>query len=273
MSPDDKDKNLAESDKIVREAKRERRKRRINFIGALLFSIPVLFLPLLWPAYDYAYTCRIPQGTKVVDFSVAVPYAPCFEYFFQSEKYRLWPLLYYRRYVIPDGATEIVALCFCQRHLRSIRIADSVTSIGERAFADCPFLRDVALPESLTEIRSGMFVRCSNLKHIRIPSGVRSIERYAFCQSGLLEIVLPESLESIGEGAFTECTGLKKIVIPPKVKEIGPRAFADCTALADVELPPGMTVAPDAFEGTPFQQAAERKGTSPELTSVTIRRP
>lgn len=108
-----------------------------------------------------------------------------------------------------------------------------------------------------------MFVRCSNLKHIRIPSGVRSIERYAFCESGLLEIVLPESLESIGEGAFTECTGLKKIVIPPKVKEIGPRAFADCTALADVELPPGVTVAPDAFDGTPFQQ---EKKTSPELT-------
>ena len=240
-----------ESGEQSREEKRGRRMREIRYFAVLLFVVFLLSL-LGWGAYDYAYVCRIPKGTKVVDQAMVRTHNhnSCFEYFFQSEKYSLWPYLFYRQYVIPDGATEIGHLAFCQRHLRGIRIADSVTVIGEAAFQDCPFLKDVVMPASLTEIGRGAFARCSNLTHLRFPSGVRKIGDYAFLKTGLRELVLPESLEFIGERAFVDCTGLKKIVISPGVKEIGPRAFAGCTALADIELPPGVNVAPNAFEGT-----------------------
>ena len=196
--------NTSEADEQTREEKRERRIREIRYFAVLL--LVVFVLPLLaWGAYDYAYVCRIPEGTKVVDQAMVRTHNhnSCFEYFFQSEKYSLWPYLFYRQYVIPDGATEIGHLAFCQLHLRGIRIADSVTVIGEAAFQDCPFLKDVVMPASLTEIGRGAFCRCSNLTHLRFPSCVRKIGDYAFLETGLRELVLPESLENIGQGAFS----------------------------------------------------------------------
>ena len=82
----------------------------------------------------------------------------------------------------------------------------------------------------------------------------------------LKRVELPNSLKMIGGGAFAGCTALEKICIPDGVTEIGIGAFLGCSSLSDVELPPGVNVAPEAFEGTPFQQAAERNGTSSELT-------
>lgn len=94
-----------------------------------------------------------------------------------------------------------------------------------------------------------------------------TIGYYAFSGcTGLETVVLRDGLKEIQQGAFENCTGLKKIVIPSSVKHIGYQAFHGCSALVDIELPPGLKVAPDAFEGSPFQQAAERNGTSPELT-------
>ena len=58
-------------------------------------------------------------------------------------------------------------------------IPNSVTSIGDYAFAECGFLRDIT-----------------------IPNGVTHIGDYAFDWSGLKSITIPNSVTSIGEEAF-----------------------------------------------------------------------
>ena len=53
--------------------------------------------------------------------------------------------------------------------MKSIKIPDSVTLIGGKAFHRCAGLTNVTIPDSVTSIGYGAFAGCSNLKSITIP--------------------------------------------------------------------------------------------------------
>ena len=77
---------LSESDELAREEKRERRMRAFKRVAIAAFILLLLFL-LVYGAYDYAFVCRIPRGTTVVDSNAARPDAPCFDYFFRDRRF------------------------------------------------------------------------------------------------------------------------------------------------------------------------------------------
>lgn len=54
-------------------------------------------------------------------------------------------------------------------NLRSVRLPDSLTSIGDGAFADCVSLESVDLPASLTSIGNHAFAGCTKLTTIEYP--------------------------------------------------------------------------------------------------------
>ena len=64
-----------------------------------------------------------------------------------------------------------------------------MTSIGERAFAECISLTSIALPDGIISVEHSTFVYCS----------------------GLTSIILPESLVSIGNWAFEDCSALTSV--------------------------------------------------------------
>ncbi|MDY5736836.1 MAG: leucine-rich repeat domain-containing protein, partial [Candidatus Onthomorpha sp.] len=76
---------------------------------------------------------------------------------------------------------------------------NSVTSIGERAFASCSGLISVTIPNSVTSIGDYAFYLCR----------------------GLTSVTIPNSVTSIGEWAFWGCSGLTSIVsnavVPPAI--------------------------------------------------------
>lgn len=81
-----------------------------------------------------------------------------------------------------------------------------VLEIAACAFKDCTGLTSIKIPNSVTSIGYEVFKGCSSLISIEIPNSVTSIDYYAFegCSS-LTSINIPNSVTSIGGSAFNGC--------------------------------------------------------------------
>ena len=126
--------------------------------------------------------------------------------------------------------------------IKTVKIQNGVTSIGDYAFDNCTSLTSIEIPSSVTSIGDGAFAYCTSLTSIEIPSGVTSIGSRVFkdCTS-LTSIEIPSGVTSIGDYAFKNCTSLASIEIPSSVTSIGNEAFAYCTNLTSIEIPGGVT--------------------------------
>ncbi len=164
----------------------------------------------------------------------------------------------------------------CDRTVTSIKIPSNVesngqtytvTSIGNRAFANCHGLTSVDIPDGVTSIGDYAFSSCSGLTSVDIPDGVTSIGGYAFggCSS-LTEVTIPDSVTVIDSGTFIECTDLTSVDIPDGVTSIGDFAFSRCSGLTSVTIPGSVTsIGRYAFEDCSALTKITFEGTVPYL--------
>lgn len=90
--------------------------------------------------------------------------------------------------------------------IKTVNIANGVTSIGKNAFAFCPAITSVAIPNSVTSIGDSAFDNCTALADITIPNSVTSVGSYAFYYcTALTRISIGAGVTSIGNYAFTRC--------------------------------------------------------------------
>lgn len=102
--------------------------------------------------------------------------------------------------------TTIGHAAFFNSAVTSVTIPDSVTSISDSAFINCPQLTNISIPNSVTYIGFSAFNSCTSLKSITLPSSLSTIQSYAFCNCGNLETIrIPVSVTSIGNCAFADC--------------------------------------------------------------------
>ncbi len=126
--------------------------------------------------------------------------------------------------------------------IKTVNIANGITTIGDNAFYDCNSLTYVTILNSVTTIGDYAFCDCDSLTSVRIGKGVKTIEEKAFsnCHS-LTTITIPDSVITIGNGAFYDCTVLTNVTIPDSVTTIEDEAFYGCISLANVTLGNGVT--------------------------------
>lgn len=140
---------------------------------------------------------------------------------------------------IPDSVKSIGDGAFYNSgFLQYIEFPESLEHIGVYAFADCYFLKEISIPKGVKEIDQGTFDDCWRLKSVTIPDGVISIGYWAFDNCKALErIDIPASVKTIGMGAFTRCSKLKWAAIPEGIEEIREFTFENCYALESVTIP------------------------------------
>ena len=97
------------------------------------------------------------------------------------------------------------------------------------------------IPNTVTSIGNGAFALCTSLTSITIPESVTSIGTHAFTESSLTSITIPESVTSIEDYAFLGCTSLTSVTLGSGVTSIGNSAFSGCSALTSMVVEPGNT--------------------------------
>jgi hypothetical protein len=148
------------------------------------------------------------------------------------------------------GSTGDNGKVYCNM-LKSVRIGNSVTTIGDSAFGGCYGLASVTIPNSVTTIGNSAFGDCYGLASVTIPSGVTTIGNFAFgiCYA-LASVTIPNSVTTIDTYAFVACFALASVTIPSGVTTISDFAFGDCHSLASVTITSGVTTIGDyAFGG------------------------
>lgn len=149
--------------------------------------------------------------------------------------------------VLPSNLAEIGRSCFEAAGITQIDIPNTVTEIGESAFANCYDLASITLPSGLQKISSRMLADCMNLTSIAIPASVTAIGVSAFSNSGITSITIPSTVTTLGSSAFAGCESLTSMDIQANVTEI-PENFAQKCPLTSLTLPNTLqTIGQSAF--------------------------
>lgn len=127
-----------------------------------------------------------------------------------------------------------------------------VTKVDEYAFSGSG-VTAVVLPNSITRLGESAFADATELRQVTLPLGLREIPKYCFAGTSLSDIALPEGVERIGYGAFQECTMLHTMFLPSTLRSIEAYALDWCFNLYEIYcsalLPP--RVGHDAFDWLP----------------------
>ena len=150
--------------------------------------------------------------------------------------------------VIPEGVKNVGQNAFAgnifedenKSVLTSVKLPESLETIGNYAFRSNYKLSSINFPASLTSIGDNAFGMCDSLTSVNLHRGV-SLKKNVFqdCKS-LTSVTLPSDLTSVPDSTFFGCSALTSIDIPVGVKKIDQNAFGHCTSLESVVIPEGV---------------------------------
>jgi hypothetical protein len=159
-------------------------------------------------------------------------------------------------------------------NLIGVTFGNSVTTIGQSAFANCSGLTAVTIPASVTSIGQDAFQSCTGLTSINVDTGntsYSSVDGVLFnkLQTTLVEFppgkstsyTIPNSVTTIGTNAFINVNGLTSVTIGSSVTSIGTNGFQSCNNLSTVTFISNSTLISIGHQA--FQ-------TCPALISITL---
>lgn len=149
-----------------------------------------------------------------------------------------------KKLVVEEGVTAIGNYAFYDGwYLADVSLPDTLKTICEGGFFNCPVLTEITIPDSVTTIGKKAFSFCKALREIDIPDSVTSLgeEAFKYCES-LTRVVLGDGLPYVSEGVFSECESLVDITFGSGITKIYSEAFAECDSLREVTIPARITL-------------------------------
>lgn len=113
---------------------------------------------------------------------------------------------------LPVASIGTAAFIF-NTSISAVSIPESITNIGDVAFASCSGLTNVTIPNA--SIGSSSFANCFGLINVTVGTGVTSIASSAFQNTGMTNVTIPSSVTNLGLVIFHGCTSLNTITVDP----------------------------------------------------------
>ena len=124
-----------------------------------------------------------------------------------------------------------------------------VTAIAPRAFWQSA-VTEVQIPNSITMIGDAAFADAEELTDITLPLGLTAVSRYMLAGTAVTNVVLPEGVTDVAMGAFEDCSRLHTVFLPMTLRRIGDRAFGYCSNLTEIYCD---AATPPHLSGDPFE--------------------
>ena len=107
-----------------------------------------------------------------------------------------------------------------------------VRRVADQACRGNAAIIELRLPETLETIGESAFAECPNLLRVSMAGGTVIGFRAFSDDRALLSVTLPDTLTEIEDEAFFGCVMLGRTVIPGSVVRIGTDAFAGCSRIS-----------------------------------------
>ena len=144
---------------------------------------------------------------------------------------------------MPTKITSVGKYAFanCPK-LTKVTMNDTSSSVGTYAFAGCTSLKEFALPSGVSSLGEGTFDGCTALTSVTQKTlKLTTIGKYAFRNcTAYTNAVLPTTVKTINDFAFVD-SGITSIQIPKTVTSMNGSAFAGCKNLTSVTVADGNT--------------------------------
>lgn len=109
--------------------------------------------------------------------------------------------------------------------------------ITKELFKSAACLKSIKLPEGLTKIGDNAFMNAYSLEYVGFPSTLESIGSWAFQYTSIISAILPDKCTQIGRNAFSNCSFLKNVKLSDALTEIDDYTFSYCYELRTFKLP------------------------------------
>ena len=109
----------------------------------------------------------------------------------------------------------------------------TVAAIAAEAFAHSA-VTEVQIPNSVTTIGESAFAYAESLQSITLPLYLKEVSKTMLAGTAIENIAIPEGVTTIGYGAFQSCSQLRTVLLPSTLTLIDAYGFNNCHNLFEI---------------------------------------